>query len=349
MSQIGIIGLPNVGKSTVFTALTKQDSQIGDFPFSTTEIHTAFGEVVDSRLTEAAKIENSQKIVYPKIQLYDLPLSPNKPVFTGNVFAKLREMDGFAVVLRDFESSSVDWGDVPQSINEQLEKIKLELIIADLEILNNKEGRLIKESKALSEKPKELLIVNKSIDILESGGELKDYNWDTQEFSFFRDLALLTLKPKVYLINTEEEGINNKEKISEEGEVIVTSAKIEQELSELDSSEENDMRKQYSVEESLLSSLLNSIYKELNLISFFTVGDKESRAWTIPVNTKIPEASGKIHSDMEKGFNKAEVVGIDDFIEGNGWEGLKNSIKIRLEGKEYIVRDGDVVIIRFSK
>ena len=152
MSQIGIIGLPNVGKSTVFTALTKQDSQIGNFPFSTTEIHTAFGEVVDSRLTEAAKIENSQKIVYPKIQLYDLPLSPNKPVFTANVFAKLREMDGFAVVLRDFESSNVDWGDVPQSINEQLEKIKLELIIADLEILNNKEDRLIKESKALSEK-----------------------------------------------------------------------------------------------------------------------------------------------------------------------------------------------------
>ena len=348
MSQIGIIGLPNVGKSTVFTALTKQASQIANFPFSTTETLTAFGEVIDFRLAKAAKIENSEKIIYPRIQLFDLPLSPNKPIFTPSTFAKLREMDGFAVVLRDFEADSVNWGDVPKSINEQIEKITLELIIADLEILNNKEKRLMKESKALSEKPKELLIVQKSIDILESGSQLKDQQWNTQDLSFFRDLSLLTLKPKVYLINTGEDEIN-KEQTIEGGEVIVTSAKIEHELSELDVSEESDLRKQYSVEKSLLSSLLSSIYKELNLISFFTVGEKESRAWSIAVDTKISEASGKIHTDMEKGFIKAEVVSIDDFIEENGWEGLKNSIKIRLEGKEYIVRDGDVVIIRFSK
>ena len=349
MSQIALIGLPNVGKSTVFSSLTKQESQIGVFSFSTSEMVTGFGEVKDNRLKEAAVIENSAKIVYPKLQVYDIPLNPNKPLFTPNLFGKLREMDGFVLVLRDFDGNGIDWGEVPRSINEQIEKINVELIIVDLEILSTKEEKLLKQSKALAEKPRELKIVEKAINLLGEGSQLKDHKWESDEVSFFKDLSPLTLKPRVLLVNTEEQNINYEQPINNTSEWVVTSAKIEHEISLLPDLEQNELRKEYQMGKSLLDNLLSSIYKELNLISFFTIGDKESKAWTVLKGSKITEAAGKIHSDLQKGFIKAEIVSIVDFIDNQGWNGLKNSTKLRLEGKDYLVTDGDVVIIRFSK
>ena len=349
MSQIALIGLPNVGKSTVFSALTNQESQIGNFPFSTSELVTSFAEIKDKRLEEASTIENSDKIVYPRLQVYDIPLNPSKPLFTPNLFGKLREMDGFVLVLRDFEGNGLDWGEVPKSISEQIEKINIELIIADIEILSNKEKKLIKESKAIAEKPKELKTVSKALGILEDGQQLKDYEWETDELSFFKDLSPLTLKPRVLLVNTEEQQPNKEEIVKNDYEVVETSAKIEYEISLLNDLEQSGIRKEYQINKSLLDNLLNSIYIELKLISFFTVGDKEAKAWTVVKGSKITEAAGKIHTDLEKGFIKADVVAIEDFIENKGWKGLKNSTKLRLEGKDYVVTDGDVVIIRFSK
>ena len=349
MSQIALIGLPNVGKSTVFSALTNQESQIGNFPFSTSELVTSFAEVKDERLEEASIIENSNKIVYPRLQVYDIPLNPSKPLFTPNLFGKLREMDGFVIVLRSFEGNGLDWGEVPKSINEQIDKINIELIIADIEILSNKEKKLIKESKAIAEKPKELKTVRKALSILEEGRQLNDYEWETDQLSFFKDLSPLTLKPRVLLINTEEQKPNKEEIVNNDYEIVETSAKIEYEISLLNDLEQSDLRKEYQINKSLLDILLSSIYIELKLISFFTVGDKEAKAWTVIKDSKITEAAGKIHTDLEKGFIKADVVGIEDFIENKGWKGLKNSTKLRLEGKDYVVTDGDVVIIRFSK
>ena len=349
MSQIALIGLPNVGKSTVFSALTNEESQIDIFPFSTNELLISFAEIKDERLRKASIIENSEKIVYPRMQVYDIPLNPSKPLFTPNLFGKLREMDGFVVVLRDFEGNDLDWGEVPKSINEQIEKINIELIIADIEILSNKEKKLIKESKAISEKPKELKTVEKAIELLENGRQLSDYQWESDELSFFSDLSPLTLKPRVFLVNTEEQKSNIEKIFENDNEMVITSAKIEHEISLLNDLEQSDIRKEYKIGKSLLDNLLTSIYKELDLISFFTIGDKESKAWTILKDSKITEAAGKIHTDLEKGFIKADVVGIEDFIEYKGWEGLKKTTKLRLEGKEYVVTDGDVVIIRFSK
>ena len=210
MSQVALIGLPNVGKSTVFSALTKQVSQIGTYPFSTTDLAVSFAEINDIRLSEASQIENSSKVTNARLEIHDIPLSPNKPLFTANLFGKLREMDGFVVIVRDFDGNSIDWGLVPKSVTEQIEKIDIELIIADIEILANKESRLLKESKSLSEKPKELETVKKALDLLNEGTKLSDYIWEDYEISFFKDLSPLTLKPKVLLVNTEENRFHEK-------------------------------------------------------------------------------------------------------------------------------------------
>jgi len=349
MSQVALIGLPNVGKSTVFSALTKQISQIGTYPFSTTDLAVGLAEINDIRLSEASQIENSSKVTNVRLEIHDIPLNPNKPLFTPNLFGKLREMDGFVVIVRDFEGNNIDWGIVPNSVTEQIEKIDIELIIADIEILSNKESRLLKESKALSEKPKELETVKKALHLLNEGTKLSEYSWEDYERSFFKDLSPLTLKPKVLLINTEENRLHEKEFDYNSSEFVTTSAKIEHEISLLGELEQIEMREEYQMKESLLNKLLFHIYKELNLVSFFTIGDKESKAWTIPRDSKITSAAGRIHTDLERGFIKAEVVGIDDFISFGGWKGLKNTTKLRLEGKDYVVRDGDVVIIRFSR
>jgi len=362
--KCGIVGLPNVGKSTLFNALTQSNkAEAANYPFATIEPNIGRVAVPDKRLEALASIGKSEKIIPSFMDFVDiagLVKGASKGEGLGNKFlGHVREVDAIAHVVRCFEDDNITH--VSSNINpiEDINIINLELQLADLESLTNKKTGLDKKLKTNDKEIKfQYDIVSKILEILENDKRvlLNDYN--DKEKDFIKSLNLISLKPTMYVCNVDEGSIHNGNNLSKKVDDLVSqnnhltvlvSASIEAQIAELDNKEEKiEFLKELGLDKTTLNKVIQSGYNLLNLINYFTCGPKETRSWTIEKNTLAPQAAGKIHSDFEKGFIRAETVSYDDYVENKGDAGSRDSGKLRQEGKDYIVKDGDVMNFLFN-
>lgn len=354
MARVGILGLPNVGKTTLFNALTGLSAPTAAHPFSTTEPNVGVARVPDSRLDRAAEMEHSVKVVHATLDLLDLPAmaGPGGGGFGAQFLGRLREMEALAVVLRAFHDEAVPDGESGTDPVAQAETLVLELTLADAEVFARRADRAAKEASSNASLKPVAATLRKAADHLESGAPLRSVPWSDQELAAFRDLAPLTLKPAVWVVNVDE-GADvdpaDVEAVVPPGDlVVVLSAAIEEEAAQLDPADRAELLEGLGLGEGALTTMVRATYSALGLVSFFTVGPKESRAWTVRAGAAAPEAAGKIHSDLERGFIRAEVAPIEAILEAGGWDAAKASGAIRLEGKDYVVAEGDVIVVRFS-
>ena len=362
--KLGIVGLPNVGKSTLFNSITKAGAECANYPFCTIEPNVGVVPVPDKRVDELAKLYNSEKITYATIEFVDiagLVKGASKGEGLGNQFlANIRETDAIVHVVRCFEDSNIVHVDGSIDALRDIDVINMELIFADLETL---EKRLSKV-KHLMNNDKEAKIENEVLENLkkhlEEGHPVITFERSEDDAKYVNDLNLLTDKKVIYACNVSEEdiandGANNDQvkKVREYAkqhnfETFVLCAKVEEDLAGLEDAEKDEFLKELGLKESGLDKLVSASYRLLNLMSFLTAGEKETRAWTITIGTKAPQAAGKIHTDFEKGFIKAEVVNYKDLLELGSLAKAKEKGLVRMEGKDYVVQDGDVMLFRFN-
>ena len=362
--KLGIVGLPNVGKSTLFNSITKAGAECANYPFCTIEPNVGVVPVPDKRVDELAKLYNSEKITYATIEFVDiagLVKGASKGEGLGNQFlANIRETDAIVHVVRCFEDSNIVHVDGSIDALRDIDVINMELIFADLETL---EKRLSKV-KHLMNNDKEAKIENEVLENLkkhlEEGHPVITFERSEDDAKYVNDLNLLTDKKVIYACNVSEEdiandGANNDQvkKVREYAkqhnfETFVLCAKVEEDLAGLEDAEKDEFLKELGLKESGLDKLVSASYRLLNLMSFLTAGEKETRAWTITIGTKAPQAAGKIHTDIEKGFIKAEVVNYKDLLELGSLAKAKEKGLVRMEGKDYVVQDGDVMLFRFN-
>jgi ribosome-binding ATPase len=345
--SIGIVGLPNVGKSTLFKALTKKQVDAANYPFCTIDPNVGVVAVPDERLEKLAKVSNSAKIVPTTIEFIDIAgivKGASQGEGLGNKFlANIREVDAIVQVIRQFGDENVIHvaGKVDPESDQAV--INMELMLADLATV---EKRFDTNSKEVRAGKKEALEVQPILERLKAGleaGQLaRDIITDEEECLLVKDLCLLTMKPMIYVLNVDED------KVFQETDFLTVSAKIEAELSELPDEEAREYLKDLQLDASGLDRLIVKAYNTLNLITYFTSGEMETKAWTIKVGTKAPQAAGVIHTDFEKGFIRAEVVNWQDLVEAGGESKARDKGLIRLEGKEYVMNDGDVCHFRFA-
>ena len=363
--KLGIVGLPNVGKSTLFNSLTKAGAESANYPFCTIDPNIGVVAVPDRRLQLLADLYDSDKITPASIEFVDiagLVKGASKGEGLGNQFlSNIREVDAIVHVVRCFEDSNVIHVDGSINPLRDIETINLELIFSDMEIL---ERRIAKTSKgARNDKTiaKELDLLNRIIAHLENGNLAKSFvTEDEDELSWLEGYNLLTYKPVIFAANVKEEDLtdNGDSNIyvqnvrefaeKENSEVFVICAQIEQEIAELDEEEKAMFLEDLGLSESGLDKLISASYRLLGLISYLTAGKQETRAWTITKGTKAPQAAGKIHSDFERGFIRAEVVNYQDLLDCGSYSAAKEKGLVGLEGKDYIVKDGDVILFRFN-
>ena len=361
--EIGIVGLPNVGKSTMFNAITKAGAECANYPFCTIEPNVGIVPVPDERLDELAKLYNPEKVTHAIIKFVDiagLVKGASKGEGLGNKFlSHIREVDAIVQVVRCFEDSNIVHVDGSINPVRDIETINMELILADLEAVEKRLDRAIKMARADKKHQIEVDALNKIKVALEAGKLASGVTLTDEEKEMLVDFYLLTSKPMMYVANVSEEQLKNidndakfkelKEYAQKEGsEVIPLCVKIEEELATLDDEEKNEMLGLLGIEESGLDKLIRVSYKLLGLMSFLTAGEPEVRAWTIKIGTKAPEAAGKIHSDIERGFIKAEVINYKELLECGSIAKAKEKGLVRFEGKDYIMQDGDVVLFRFN-
>ncbi len=362
--KLGIVGLPNVGKSTLFNALTKAGAESANYPFCTIDSNVGIAFVPDKRLQVLADFYNSEKITPATVEFVDiagLVKGASKGEGLGNQFlGNIREVDAIVHVVRCFDNDNIIHVEGSVDPLRDIETIDLELIFSDLEIIERriaKTSRGARNDKALAA---ELELLNKVKAHLEEGKVAKTFERTEDEADIMKDFNLLTDKPVIFAANVNDselandgadsEYVNAVRKYAAEtgSEVFVVSAQTEAELAELDDEEKQMFLEELGVEESCLDKLITASYSILGLTSFLTAGPKEVRAWTIEKGTKAPQAAGKIHSDFEKGFIKAEVVNYDDLIRLGSYSAAREKGLVRMEGKDYVVRDDDIILFRFN-
>ncbi len=364
--KLGIVGLPNVGKSTLFNSLTKAGAEAANYPFCTIDPNVGIVTVPDDRIVKLGELYSTKKVTPAVIEFVDiagLVKGASKGEGLGNQFlANIREVDAIVHVVRCFEDSNVIHVDGSVDPVRDIETINLELIFSDLEILERRISKVAKQARMDKTLAKELEMLENIKAHLEAGKMAKSFDVPDDEdlAALFASYNLLTAKKTIYAANVAEDdladdGASNKyvarvkEYAQAEGSgCFVISAKLEEELSELDDEEKAEFLADLGVTSSGLDKLVTASYELLGLISFLTAGEDECRAWTIKVGTKAPQAAGKIHTDFERGFIKAEVINFKDLLEFGSTAAAKEKGLVRVEGKEYVVQDGDVILFRFN-
>ena len=352
--KIGIVGLPNVGKSTLFNALTKQQAAASNFPFTTIDPNIGIVNVPDERIEKLAKLEKSEKLVPATIEFVDiagLVKGASEGAGLGNKFlSHIREVDAIAQVVRFFESKDIIHVDGSVNPARDIEVINYELMLADLSTVSKRLEGLAREVKSGD---KEAVINKNALEkiktALEAGQFARTIELNEEEVRLVKQLQLLTMKPTMYVANaTDPAQIPNFQLLTSNLQLLPLDVKIESELAELKDDERAEYMKELGISESGLDRLAKASYELLDLISYFTAGPKESKAWTIKKGTKAPQAAGVIHTDFEQGFIRAEVIAWDKLLEAGSYAAAREKGWLRLEGKEYIVQDGDVVHFRFN-
>ena len=358
MARIALVGFPNVGKTTLFNALTGLSVPTAPHPFSTTEPNVGMAVVPDPELDRAAVVEGSRKTVHATLELEDLPALA-RPGHGGGLGARflgrLRETEALAVVLRAFDDPGVPATESGLDPAAQAEELGLELVLADAEVFARRAEKIAKEATADPARKRAAQAVAEAAALLESGRPLRARDWDEEALAAFRDLAPLTLKPAVWVVNIGEAEPDPAARVAGVAavvpagdEVLALSARLEEEAARLDPDDRAELFAGLGLGEGALARMVAASYAALGLASFYTLGPKEAHAWTVRRGAGAREAAGKIHTDLERGFIRAEVGRLDEVTAAGGWDAAKAAGLTRVEGRDYEVQEGDVLLIRFS-